>query len=191
MIIHLNELTSGGRVYRGEDSPAIVDFEPDYGQRLVAPIAYVIKATRVPGMLLVEGELTSQAELRCARCDVPFLAEVRDSRFERAWELTADGLQWIGRTDEDPVEDVMDQKVASAVRAPDPGGMGRECVDLTADIREAMILAFPAYPVCSPECKGLCATCGVNLNKAACRCAPPDDNRWGVLDRWAPSSRRS
>ncbi|MCE9615358.1 MAG: DUF177 domain-containing protein [Lentisphaerae bacterium] len=190
MIIHLNELTSGSRVYRGEDPPDIVDVEPGSGLRLVAPISYVIKATRIPAMLLVTGELASRAELRCVRCDTPFIGEVRDSQFERSWELTPDGLQWVRSMDDDPVEEVMDKKVATAKRPAVPASEGRDCVDLTGDIREAMILAFPGYPVCSPECKGLCATCGVNLNEAACRCAPPDDNRWAILNRWAPGSRR-
>ncbi len=58
-----------------------------------------------------------------------------------------------------------------------------ESVDLTADIRESMILAFPSYPVCSKSCKGLCAQCGANLNVETCDCKPPADLRWGALDR--------
>ena len=57
-----------------------------------------------------------------------------------------------------------------------------EVVDLTPDIREAIILAFPTYPVCSPECKGLCSQCGTDLNKATCECKPPSDGRWGALE---------
>jgi uncharacterized protein len=56
-------------------------------------------------------------------------------------------------------------------------------VDLTQDIREAIILRFPPYPVCSVACRGLCARCGTNLNKNACHCArPATDQRWGALD---------
>jgi uncharacterized protein len=57
-------------------------------------------------------------------------------------------------------------------------------VDLTQDIREAIILRFPPYPVCSATCRGLCARCGTNLNKKnACHCARPvTDQRWGALD---------
>lgn len=56
-------------------------------------------------------------------------------------------------------------------------------VDLTDEMRETMILAFPAYPVCRVECRGLCDQCGINRNEATCDCRPPDDSRWGVLDR--------
>jgi len=56
-------------------------------------------------------------------------------------------------------------------------------VDLTADMREAMILAFPSYPLCKAECKGLCPRCGANLNQGMCECRAPDESgRWAVLD---------
>lgn len=57
-----------------------------------------------------------------------------------------------------------------------------QSVDLTEDIREAMLLLFPAHPVCSAECKGLCPQCGTNYNKASCKCGKPADDRWGGLD---------
>jgi len=57
-----------------------------------------------------------------------------------------------------------------------------ESVDLTDDIREAIILAFPSYPICSLDCKGLCPQCGANKNDGECDCKPPDDTRWAALD---------
>lgn len=57
-----------------------------------------------------------------------------------------------------------------------------ESVDLTPDMREATLLAFPAYPVCKSECLGLCPKCGKDLNKGPCACVPEPDARWGGLD---------
>ena len=58
-----------------------------------------------------------------------------------------------------------------------------ECVDLTDDIRESIILAFPLNPLCSADCKGLCRQCGTNLNKRTCDCVPPVlDDRWNALN---------
>jgi uncharacterized protein len=55
-------------------------------------------------------------------------------------------------------------------------------VDLTPDMREAILLAFPTHPVCTPSCRGLCARCGTNLNRAFCVCAQPSaGERWGAL----------
>ena len=57
-----------------------------------------------------------------------------------------------------------------------------ESVDLTGDIRESMLLAIPSYPVCSPDCKGLCSQCGFNLNRGQCACRPRETSGWGVFD---------
>lgn len=55
-------------------------------------------------------------------------------------------------------------------------------LDLTDEIREAIILALPSYPVCRETCRGLCLTCGANLNKGACSCGGADgDRRWAAL----------
>lgn len=57
-----------------------------------------------------------------------------------------------------------------------------EFLDLTEEIREAIMLFLPGYPVCSDACKGLCLTCGVNLNRAACSCRKSGaDRRWAAL----------
>jgi len=60
---------------------------------------------------------------------------------------------------------------------------GVESVDLTGDIRETILLAFPNYPVCKPDCRGLCAQCGVNLNRSRCGCRPPETSGWEALDK--------
>jgi len=55
-------------------------------------------------------------------------------------------------------------------------------VDLTADIRESILLAFPSHPVCKQECKGLCPRCGANWNKEKCACKALPDRRWDALN---------
>jgi len=43
-----------------------------------------------------------------------------------------------------------------------------EVVDITDDIRQEIMLAYPVTPLCSADCKGLCVACGQNLNEGAC-----------------------
>lgn len=43
-----------------------------------------------------------------------------------------------------------------------------DVVDITDDVRQEIILAYPMFPICQPDCKGLCTTCGQNLNHALC-----------------------
>jgi len=59
---------------------------------------------------------------------------------------------------------------------------GVESVDLTEDIREDLLLGLPNFPLCSPDCKGLCPRCGRDLNRGPCGCpAAPPDRRWAAL----------
>lgn len=61
---------------------------------------------------------------------------------------------------------------------------GMETVDLTADVREDILLSLPPYPLCEDSCKGVCPYCGKNLNEGPCSCRPEPDNpgTWAALD---------
>jgi uncharacterized protein len=57
-----------------------------------------------------------------------------------------------------------------------------DVIDLDEILREQIILALPMYPRCTPECRGLCPVCGVDLNKESCDCQKDDvDPRLAVL----------
>ena len=59
-----------------------------------------------------------------------------------------------------------------------------EYADLTDEVRQSIILALPTYPVCRPECLGVCPSCGKNLNEGSCGCKREEtDDRWGALER--------
>ena len=51
-------------------------------------------------------------------------------------------------------------------------------------VREEILLAMPYKPLCKPDCRGLCAQCGHDLNTGACECAPPPDPRLAALRRY-------
>jgi uncharacterized protein len=55
-------------------------------------------------------------------------------------------------------------------------------VDLEPLVRDAVLLELPQAPLCRPDCRGLCPSCGVNRNEESCGCEAPRDLRWGALD---------
>jgi len=55
-------------------------------------------------------------------------------------------------------------------------------VDLEPLVRDAVLLELPQAPLCRPECRGLCPTCGADRNEEVCGCERPRDPRWGALD---------
>jgi uncharacterized protein len=47
-------------------------------------------------------------------------------------------------------------------------------VDVAAAVREEIALRTNVFPLCRPDCKGLCAKCGADLNAGPCHCTPSD-----------------
>ena len=59
---------------------------------------------------------------------------------------------------------------------------GERNIDLRPAVRETWLLTAPAFVQCREDCKGLCATCGTNLNESTCNCTQTStDPRWGTL----------
>ncbi|MBA4337126.1 hypothetical protein C0416_05155 [bacterium] len=46
-------------------------------------------------------------------------------------------------------------------------------IDISEFVRQEIILHFPTIPVCSRSCKGLCPSCGADLNDTSCDCGEP------------------
>jgi uncharacterized protein len=45
-------------------------------------------------------------------------------------------------------------------------------IDLSDEIRDQILLAFPIKPLCQDDCAGLCPVCGGNRNQVPCDCRP-------------------
>ncbi len=54
-------------------------------------------------------------------------------------------------------------------------------IDLRPSVREQWLLNVPSYAVCREDCKGICPTCGKDLNEGPCECPPARDSRWEAL----------
>ena len=55
--------------------------------------------------------------------------------------------------------------------------------DLSDIAATAFVLNLTSKFLCSPDCKGLCAQCGKNLNEGDCGCKPEPDPRFAVLQQ--------
>ena len=59
---------------------------------------------------------------------------------------------------------------------------GKHTVDLSEVVREAVLLELSAKPLCNDDCRGLCPSCGINLNDESCKCKGEEiDDRWEDL----------
>ena len=132
--------------------------------QLARPLEVHLEAQLVGHDVVVRGELRGEAALECRRCLVP----VRVPVVVDVAVLYQAGVE-AAEAEESEVY-------------PLPA-RGSE-LDLRPMVREQVVLAVPAYAECTESCRGLCPTCGRNLNEGSCDCAPvEEDERWAALRR--------
>ena len=56
-------------------------------------------------------------------------------------------------------------------------------INLTEIVETLFILDMETKFLCKEDCKGLCSTCGKNLNLGPCGCRKPIDPRFAVLEQ--------
>jgi uncharacterized protein len=60
-------------------------------------------------------------------------------------------------------------------------------LDLTALVRETVLLELDAERLCRDDCAGLCPVCGVDRNITECSCdTTVNDDRWAALEGFVP-----
>ena len=115
------------------------------------------------GRFYWQGSVRTRVQGMCRRC-------LKEMSVPLAAQITA-----LFTQDPDALEDP-----ASYPLAPDA-----TLIDLTAAVREEVILGLPRYLVCRDDCRGLCPHCGQDLNAGPCDCAPrASDPRWQALAAW-------
>jgi uncharacterized protein len=61
-------------------------------------------------------------------------------------------------------------------------------LDLGEVLRQELVLHTPIQPICSPDCPGLCETCGADLRTQPCACAQmAPDSPFAALQRLLPN----
>ena len=129
-----------------------------YGERPFAhPIVIHGTVRNMAGALMLEGSADTTLELVCDRCLKPFRQELRLP----VSTLLAETLE-----DEENDEIVLLEDGA---------------VDLDEVFTTALVLSMDSKHVCDQDCKGLCATCGANLNERPCGCRKEIDPRLAAL----------
>ncbi|MFA4044546.1 MAG: hypothetical protein HZRFUVUK_001342 [Candidatus Fervidibacterota bacterium] len=118
-------------------------------------------------LIIVHGTVSGVITLPCSRCLKPVECEV-SNEFEAECEVRAFFAMAEGNYEglDDEVTSIFDASTA----------------DITELARQAFILALPMRPLCKEDCKGICPTCGADLNEGPCSCSAPKDPRWRPLE---------
>lgn len=122
-----------------------------------APLAFNAQITNVGGALLVSGSVAGVLNGTCSRCLEDMQVRV-EGELEGYFVIEGEG-EAPSDMDEDEFDMLPEDKK----------------IDLAPILQAAVIVELPLQPLCSEECKGMCAQCGANLNEGPCSCEKSSD----------------
>ena len=123
--------------------------------------ASVVLFRRDDETVILRGQLHFPALFTCDRCGSPVEQTVSE---EFVYRITAEN-----KTDDLARELECSEEDCTVLCVKD------QYIDLDEILHEQAHLALPWKVLCSDECKGVCFTCGENLNISSCQCRR-DDN---------------
>ncbi|CAN5838141.1 hypothetical protein BH20GEM1_BH20GEM1_07700 [soil metagenome] len=166
MFLDLSRLEDGRFSARFEidrESPVLAGFEGD----LREPLIFDVEVRNPSGStFVVNGRLAGTVVARCRRCleptvtaiDVPFRVIYQEAGrdAERSEEPGDDDIVWLER--------------------------GAKGIELDDQVRDRLFLEAERFPLCRPDCRGICPNCGQILNEGSCDCrVEAADSRWKAL----------
>lgn len=121
--------------------------------KLTKPVTGHVKFLKLPHEINVQiVNLRTVVESHCSHCLVPFQYFLDIPLVSREFIIDLPGRD-LG---EDEVISYVNKKTNE--------------IELEDMVREELLLHFPAIPLCSEGCKGLCDQCGANRNEKTCSC---------------------
>ncbi len=113
------------------------------------------------GKVLISGSFEVSIAMECSRCLEPFKQKFC-ANFKEAFTVVQGP----------PVGDTPHEIALETANMLTISG---EYFYLDEYVRQLVILAQDYNPLCKPDCKGICAGCGTDLNCSACQCSESDD----------------
>ena len=140
----------------------------DTGFRPDGPALLHVKLQKTGSGVLLRGSTEVAVHTPCRRC----LADVH-LRVPVSFILNLVSQAALsGHADEDSADDELTERAGSFdLERVDEELFDGKTIDLDPLVREQVLLALPMHAVCREDCKGLCGTCGQNLNEGQCDCA--------------------
>jgi uncharacterized protein len=154
--IDLKDLAHDKVSLAGTIPPGDIQFSGE-GIRQIKALDWTATAERAGAEIRIAGELTTTVELACSRCLEPARYEIKkpfDLFFRQREEYMFDEDDEIELTEKD-------------TRTAFFSGTQLAIGDI---LHEQVLLALPMKALCTVDCKGLCPSCGTNLNLKTCNC---------------------
>ena len=138
--------------------PVLAAMQADSECVFSGPVTADITLEREFDHLKAVGRVRVPMELTCGRCLASYATNI-DSAFRIIFRK-----ETVRHTEvEDETELCDDDLIASTYSGDE--------IDLTHEIEEQVAMEIPLKPLCDEGCKGLCPTCGADLNTGSCSCS--------------------
>ncbi len=169
-LVSINDLPPEGKEFELEDQEIwkepLKEFKMDC--QITSPLKIKLFVMPADAGCLVRGHLEGEVVVPCNRCAENATVKI-DSRFDEYEEVPEDDGHARHRDGKSG-----DSHIVFDRNAP--------MLDLAEVAWEQFMLAMPVTPLCRSDCKGLCPTCGANLNLGPCACQVEDgDPRMAAL----------
>ena len=149
MLIRLNKFLSSDAVSLNINENYVIDDEEFLSKtRLHKDINFNADIFKVEDSVLLNGTIKYTFSDECARCLENF-----DNTVETKFEAII-----VQKINEDEESDEIQLVITDG------------CVVLDEIIKQMIYLSMPMKSLCKADCKGICPTCGVNLNYEECKC---------------------
>lgn len=172
MLVRVKEIGAEGLnmdfSYGPEDLPVLAEMQdtgeqkPEIaksgGLQFIFPVECEVRLSKVAQMIEVSCSARVTVTLQCSRC-LENISTVLMIEFSQTYV--------------EELPDITDEAGAEVDLSAEEMGLilfDGEYIDLRDEIQQQIVLAIPAHPLCAEECKGLCLTCGVDLNTEVCDC---------------------
>ena len=139
-LVHVSGLVGRPGAQRHVDLTGSMAVELDQVEEC-GPVEANLRIQETIGGLIVRGEVTASMRLRCNRC-----------------------LQVVSFGAAAPVLQAYGEEVEGNVLPIGPDGE----INLSDVLHDELCLSVPLAPLCSEACRGLCPTCGNDLNADPC-----------------------
>jgi len=148
---------------------------PDEGLEIDERVSLKLDSGEVPARVrlslekrgrevLVKGNVEAELALTCGRC-------LKEFRKEASVPVEMVYL---------PVEELRDETYELEAGEMDTGFYREDELDIDALAAEQLILSIPMKALCSEACKGICPSCGADLNKETCGCSLAEKDNTGL-----------
>lgn len=159
--LNISKLSEGIHEFNLQADPLQLELSDAF----TSPVSVNVKLDKSSTQIYLKADVVLDGNFTCDRCLIYFKSEIH-TLFNIIFMYEARSLR--GELSND-----------IQIISPDTN-----YIDIAEDVRQYILLAIPIKILCSENCRGLCPSCGIDLNENQCKCnSDTPYPRWEALSK--------